>query len=191
MEKIIYLQKIGEVDNSVFIKLKKNLKWIFRDFIDSVKIIPSELSLLDKEYVPLRRQYDASLIMDKLIKKLFKEQYFRVLGILDKDIFSRYLNFVFGVAITPRKPFSRYNGYALISISRLRQSFYGKSEDYSLFELRVLKEAIHELGHTFGLEHCKNHCIMKFSNYLGDTDKKPPYFCENCLIKLKQFFKTL
>jgi len=35
---------------------------------------------------------------------------------------------------------------------------------------RVIKEAVHELGHAFGLTHCENSkCVMHFSNSLQDT----------------------
>jgi archaemetzincin len=56
--------------------------------------------------------------------------------------------------------------------------------------LRTLKEANHELGHTFGLHHCENVCVMKFSNSLADTDKKPAIFCDTCLKNLQLFFKS-
>jgi hypothetical protein len=44
---------------------------------------------------------------------------------------------------------------------------------------------IHELAHSFGLEHCENQCIMntytlKNWNYSSDT----PHFCESCKSKL-------
>jgi len=103
---------------------------------------------------------------------------------MDVDIFSRFLNFVFGVADMPK---NKSFGSALISVTRLREKFYRRSENIAQFELRVLKEAIHELGHTFGLEHCENLCVMRFSNSLNDTDKKPPNYCEACLKKLNDF----
>ena len=71
----------------------------------------------------------------------------RAFGIVDVDIFAPGLNFVFGQAdITGKR--------ALISLQRLRQEFYGLSQDESLFGERVIKEAVHELGHTYGLGHC-------------------------------------
>jgi archaemetzincin len=38
---------------------------------------------------------------------------------------------------------------------------------------RAATEAIHELGHTFGLRHCSRpSCVMWFSNTLAETDRK-------------------
>ena len=59
--------------------------------------------------------------------------------------------------------------------------FYGLPDDAALFQHRVLKEAIHELGHTLGLSHCGNRrCVMHFSNSLSDTDIKGQDLCLNC-----------
>lgn len=55
----------------------------------------------------------------------------------------------------------------------------------SLFHLRAVKEAVHELGHTYGLGHCRNpRCVMSFSNSLRDVDRKERDFCPSCRRKL-------
>ncbi|MFW9899245.1 MAG: archaemetzincin family Zn-dependent metalloprotease [Candidatus Thorarchaeota archaeon] len=190
MKKIIYIQKFGDLEPGILIKLRKNLKWELKGFIDSVKILPESILLTDSEYDPSRRQYNASLLLRKLIEHTNKKQYFRTLGIIDKDIFSRFLNFVFGVAIIPKKHFLKGPGVALISIARLRELFYRRPENETLFELRILKEAVHELGHTLSLAHCNNNCVMQFSNCLADTDEKPAEYCQFCSKKLKKVFSN-
>ena len=38
-----------------------------------------------------------------------------------------------------------------------------------------------ELGHALGLPHCEYPgCVMYFSNWIGDTDRKGPKFCYRC-----------
>jgi len=50
-----------------------------------------------------------------------------------------------------------------------------------LLRSRLLKEGIHELGHTFGLIHCfALNCVMKSSTYVEDIDQKPTHFCKLC-----------
>ena len=89
------------------------------------------------------------------------------------------LNFVFGEADT-------LNGVALISLRRLREGFYGLPEDEGLLVERAIKEAVHELGHTYGLPHCGDpSCVMRFSNSLKDTDRKGRAFCPACRKRLR------
>jgi len=131
-------------------------------------------------YVPRRKQYDVSTVLRSLAKAYpTVPENTKVLGITATDLFTPGLNYVFGQA--------QINGiYAVISISRLNPRVYGMPSDQSLFRQRMVKEAVHELGHTLGLRHCLNrHCVMYFSNSLMDTDIKSDRFCSRCLAKLK------
>jgi archaemetzincin len=98
----------------------------------------------------------------------------RILGIVDIDAYSDGFDFVFGEAF--------YRGrVAAVYLSRLRQEFYGLKPNSSLFYQRLVKEAIHELGHVFGFDHCKNsQCVMYFSTSLLDVDAKGRGFCYSC-----------
>ncbi|MFW9874561.1 MAG: archaemetzincin family Zn-dependent metalloprotease [Candidatus Thorarchaeota archaeon] len=185
MKRIIYLIKIGELDQLILSKLKKNLGVHFNQFNIQVEIYQDGMKLRNTEYDVERDQYKAPILLKRLIEKAKKEKFFRILGILDRDIYSKTYNFIFGIA-------RRGSSSALISLARLRESFYGnirmmhrKRDTIRDFEVRTLKEAIHELGHTFGLGHCYNICVMQFSNSLADTDKKPAKFCDLCLKQLQ------
>jgi archaemetzincin len=103
----------------------------------------------------------------------------KIISICDRDAYSGNLNFVFGEA-------SSLGGQvAAISLPRLRPEFYGLESNEQILNDRIVKEAIHELGHAFGLIHCNNkRCVMHFSNSLSDTDYKSRTFCENCKNKL-------
>jgi archaemetzincin len=103
-----------------------------------------------------------------------------VLGVTGADLTAPGLNFVFGLA----DPKSRT---AVISLARLYPEFYGQPRNPGLFKARALKEAVHELGHLLGLDHCPDPaCIMAFSNSLSDTDRKGPGFCALCRELLRQ-----
>jgi archaemetzincin len=97
-----------------------------------------------------------------------------LLAITDFDLYKTSHRFVFGDA-------DEAQGLAVVSIHRLRSEFYGEPADANLLFQRTLKEAIHELGHTFGLKHCYNaRCAMYYSNSIFETDNKMPHFCEIC-----------
>ncbi|MEW6585820.1 MAG: hypothetical protein AB1442_09465 [Nitrospirota bacterium] len=52
--------------------------------------------------------------------------------------------------------------------------------------LKKLGEAVHEIGHTFGLVHCSDpNCAMHFSNSLRDTDRKSSEFCGICVERIR------
>ncbi|MFX1365234.1 MAG: archaemetzincin family Zn-dependent metalloprotease [Promethearchaeota archaeon] len=191
MKRSIGILKIGYITPSFLVKLKKNLQKSFKKFDLSIKIILEALPLEKADYNQEKGQYKASKILNKIEDNYQNSRFFRILGVIDEDIYSRALNFVFGLAKYPKNRNSEKPVVALISIARLKETFYNRIENPSLFELRILKEAIHEIGHTFSLEHCSQLCIMKFSNSLADTDKKPPIFCDICHNKLNKFFKSL
>jgi archaemetzincin len=117
-----------------------------------------------------RRQYLADAIRDRLDPG----ESTCALAVTDQDLYVPRLNFVFGLA-------DPANRRAIIALPRLRQSYYRLPEDKDLFQQRVLKEAVHELGHVFGLRHCGDRrCAMAFSNSLADTDFKGSVFCARC-----------
>ncbi len=121
-------------------------------------------------YNQSRQQHSA----DALLNALPAESGQRMLGIADRDLYVPELNFVFGLA-DPR------TRRAVIALPRLREEFYNRPENRVLYFDRAAKEALHELGHTFGLPHCSDrHCVMSFSNTLADTDYKSKQFCEAC-----------
>lgn len=122
-------------------------------------------------YDPQRNQYSAEAILADLAEKGL-EQSGHVLGLIDCDLYIPDLTFVFGVALGKT---------ALISLTRLRQEFYGLKADEDLLGRRLLTEAVHEIGHLYGMKHCFDPgCVMYFSRTLGDTDKKGFDFCDRC-----------
>ena len=113
---------------------------------------------------PVRNQYRAARLLE--IARWAHGEH--VLLVTDVDLYVEPLNYVFGQADVGGKA-------AVISLHRLR------SEDPVLFRRRTLKEALHELGHNVGLEHCAEEtCVMYFSNGLPDTDRKGPNLCAAC-----------
>lgn len=166
------LVPIGDIET----ELLENLAEVLSDRFSIPFNIGKPLAIPEEAYNPGRNQYYSTAIL-KLLGRRYSSV--KVLGIIDKDLYVPELNFVFGEADLSGR-------LSVISITRLRQQFYGLPEDNRIFFDRVIKEAVHELGHTWGLRHCSNSgCVMFFSNSLLDTDKKGSSFCRGCSKKLE------
>ncbi len=136
-------------------------------------VVAEEIALPASSYEAHRRQCRGDAILAAL-RGLTYPAAERVLGLTDTDCYAPGLNFIFGQATLNGRE-------AFVALPRLRPSFYGLPEDSPLFCQRALKEAVHELGHTWGLSHCPDpRCVMHFSNTLHDTDVKGTAFCSRC-----------
>jgi archaemetzincin len=114
--------------------------------------------LLDKQ----RYQRKSNDILQRLSFKYRQSKSTKILALYDFDAYSGSLNLVFGEAYVDRS-------ISVIYLARLRQDFYGSKPGESLFYQRIANEAVHKLGHAFGLNHCENiKYVMHFSNSLSD-----------------------
>lgn len=114
-----------------------------------------------------RGQYWATALLERLTTLPLPAG--RIIGVASEDLFVPVLTFVFGEA--------QLQGHcALVSYYRLIEP--GRSD---LLPGRLAKEAIHELGHTFGLRHCDDwNCVMSSSHAVERLDIKSARFCSRC-----------
>jgi archaemetzincin len=155
----------------------KILKDVESEF--SIQVITREGHLdISEFYNSNRNQYDGNLLL-KEVEMLFAADSGKTLALFNVDLFIPILTYIFGQAFL--------NGRCgIASVYRLRNEKYGMPSDDVIFQERVLKEVIHELGHTFGLIHCFNpECVMHSSTYVEDIDQKSRHFCRKCKTELK------
>jgi archaemetzincin len=95
----------------------------------------------------------------------------KVLAVTDQDLFIPILTFVFGEAQLGGRA-------AVVSTARLGEP--GLPDPRVALE-RLAKEAVHELGHCYGLVHCDSPgCVMGRSSTARDVDRKRGDFCPRC-----------
>jgi len=167
--RIIALVPVGRVDQGHLESLAQGLASRLHS---ACWISPADL---DGEfaYNPVRGQYHSTEIIKKLLQ-VPHAQSWRILGVTDLDLYIPILTFVFGEA-------QLHNTGALVSTHRLHPEFYGMPKNSGLLQERLLKEAIHELGHTLGLRHCTDYlCVMSSSNSVERIDLKQAEFCGAC-----------
>jgi archaemetzincin len=125
-----------------------------------------------------RGQYSSRAILAALLGGRFAGGG-RVLGVTGLDLFVPVLTFVFGEAQLQGRA-------AVVSSCRLANEYYGLAPDLERLQERLEKEAVHELGHTYGLVHCPDSlCVMRSSTYVEELDLKDAGMCADCLGKLE------
>jgi len=129
----------------------------------------------EDSFDPRRQQHSSTRILRWLIESR-PAQSTKVVGITDVDLFIPILTFVYGEA--------QLGGTAaVVSTARLRLDNGFRPSDGRLTS-RVMKECLHELGHTFGLLHCQSPtCVMARSVNLEQVDVKNPDLCHDCRIR--------
>lgn len=175
MEQRIILRPLAKIYNPLLEMLRESLRQTFHRAVE----IKPQISRLGLAYISQRNQYLAPLLLSRL-RDLGMKPGERYLDIVDVDLYSPGLNYIFGEADVRA-------GVAIISLYRLRQERYGLPHNERLFQERAIKEAVHELGHTYYLPHCSElKCVMHFSNSLAGTDKKGAVFCPKCQHRLQE-----
>jgi len=165
----LQLLPIGKLDGRLLLDLAPALADTFQ--------VPCEIisSSLDPEFAfhGERQQHHSSEILVRM-QSLVTPGSWRMLGVAAVDLYVPILTFVFGEA-------QMGGPCAVVSLHRLRQEFYGLPADTTLLRDRLLKEAVHEVGHTVNLVHCDDYrCAMAPSHAVEWIDLKDSELCPNC-----------
>jgi len=194
MEKSINILVLNDLSRSLLRYLAKNLSSIFNTRAKTSRHIIVPTTLFNEE----KKQYNGRKLLRFLGENMTIREVKAVnLAIFDRDLFTGSLDYVFGLA-------SPFPGICVISLLRLHPHFKEKyfiqamkkrkagkfplavkrlsRSEKSLYYERILKEAIHGIGHVLGLLHCScPGCVMSPSDTIEDIDKKDTGFCKACL----------
>jgi archaemetzincin len=173
--KLLQLLPIGELSPGLLRELGPALADTFR--------VPCEV--LSRKLDPAfarhdeRNQFHSSEILRRM-QDYLRPDTWRLLGVAAVDLYIPILTFVFGEA--------QLGGpCAVVSVHRLRQEFYGLPEDRDRLRDRLLKESVHEVGHTLDLTHCDDYlCAMAPSHAVEWIDLKDHGFCLHCAARALQ-----
>lgn len=167
---LLQLLPIGNVERSLLQSLQAAIPQRLQV---RCEIFPA---VLDPEaaFHPERQQYHSSEILQRM--QVFTGRQWRLLGVANIDLYIPILKYVFGEA-------QMGGPCAVVSTYRLRQEFYGLEADDELLRQRLLKESIHELGHTLNLQHCEDYrCVMASAHAVEWIDLRESVLCEVCRI---------
>ena len=166
----IKIVQVGEIQPNIMDIIVNSLNRRFKNKF----YFGGKIRLPEDSYDKFKNQYNAETVMNSL--KGYKGSDDKIIGITSNDLFTKDLNFVFGLA---------GNAESVVSTARLEPQFYGNPANFELLIERTLKEVVHETGHMFGMKHCRNpECVMSFSNSVSYVDDKKDDFCRECSMKI-------
>lgn len=133
---------------------------------------------LNRAFDSSRGQYNSTALLAQILNS-YQSSNEKKIAIVDVDLYIPVLTYVFGEA-------QLEGTAAIVSLHRLSNQFYGLPRDDKLMVQRLEKEIVHELGHTFGLYHCRQfECVMRSSTYVEEIDLKRITPCIHCAALLR------
>jgi len=154
------------------LQLLEELKLRLSFHFDSIKVEVPDIDI-EETYNVQRQQYYSTKIIET-VKKLIITSEDYILIITEMDLFVPVLTHIYGEAELRGK-------YSIVSTCRLHEEFYTSERNTELLLERTYKEIMHELGHNFGLLHCKDwQCVMHSSSGIEEVDLKGSLYCDNC-----------
>jgi archaemetzincin len=174
MNTAICVTSVGPVENSI---PEAIAAWLAEQFGTTTERIAA-MEMPVTAWDAARRQHNSVPILRRLAE-FCPPDAFRLLAITQADLFIPMLTFIYGQA-------QMQGRVAMISLARLRQEFYGLEPNSPLLLSRAMKEALHELGHTFGLVHCPDKsCAMALSTNVRQLDLKKGEYCRACSVVVR------
>lgn len=170
----LYVGATPEVDTGVLAAVRTQVAVQFGE-----PVMETALPSIDFAFDEARGQYRSIAVLERLARSCPRDAR-KFLVITGRDLFIPVLTFVFGQAQLGGR-------VAVVSLARLEQEFYGLRRDREVLLERAHKEALHELGHTFGMVHCpERSCAMSLATNVRQIDLKQAAYCAACAAHLRR-----
>lgn len=174
----IVLQPLGKVDARIIQTAREGILSLYR-----VKVLVLEPADLPPEaYYSPNKRYRAEKLLSFLDRTADK-RYTKIVGLTSVDISTDKGDIpdwgIFGLG-------SLGGRCCVISTFRLRHG----NPSPGLFHERIVRVVNHEIGHTFGLDHCPNYgCSMEDARGTIITVDREKGLCSECRTRLKKFIQ--
>jgi len=145
--------------------------------VEAIKL--GRVDLPDSALSRTRQRYRAEKLL-ALLERHAPSDAFRILGLTAVDISTTKGN----IADWGTLGLATLDGKACV-ISRFRTTRGTRTAEAA--RIRFAKTAVHEIGHTLGLEHCPHRgCLMEDARGTVFTTDREYDLCSNCRLRLKQ-----
>lgn len=146
------------------------------------RVETTPMRLASDAYRPQRQQYRADMLLDDVDARVPEGE--ALLGVVGEDIYEPGMNFLFGISYEGR-------GSALLSIARVDEGERERRASAALRATRAAKLAVHEVGHSLGLGHCRTpRCVMSYSDHVAELDSESDRLCARCRERLRRLQAT-
>ena len=175
----ILIAPIGVFNPELVAAVSRDVQRVFRAQVE----VGALLSDLSFAFDAGRSQYHSTPILQRLAEAS-PPRVLKVLALTEVDLFIPILTHVYGEA--------QLGGKACIVSTYRLDSGPETLHRPEVFLGRMIKEAIHELGHTFNLRHCPDAaCIMHYCRSEADVDRKSNDLCRYCRVMLEDEVKKI